>query len=62
MYKFRYGPKGALRPNGGQCGATANIKGKLYAVKISLGEVVLAEGVVEMPSGAECKKPTGSAS
>lgn len=55
MHRQRYNPKTVARPGGSVVEAGAELKGKLYAVKISLGDHVLAEGVVELPQNPKEK-------
>jgi hypothetical protein len=62
MINFKHSPKIVARPVEASLEFDADAKKKLYAVKVSLGDVVLAEGVVQLPSGVECEKPGESAS
>jgi len=62
MINLKHGPKIVTRPGEAPPEFDGDAKKKLYAVKVSLGDVVLAKGVIQLPSGAECEKPTESAS
>jgi hypothetical protein len=62
MINMRHGPKIVARPAETPEEFSEDVKSKLYAVKVSLGDVVLAEGVVELPDGAQAPKPKESAS
>jgi hypothetical protein len=62
MIHMKYGPKNITRPPAAPAEINAEAKAKLYAVKVSLGGLVLAEGVVELPSILEAEEPKESAS
>jgi len=62
MIHMKYGPKNIARPAESPAEIDAEAKAKLYAVKVSLGGLVLAEGVVELPSILDAEEPKESAS
>ena len=59
MFRQRYSPKAVVRPGKGIAEHDAELKKKLYAVKVTLGDCVLAEGIVELPADDEEKHNPG---
>lgn len=59
MFRQRYSPKAVVCPGKGIAEHDAELKKKLYAVKVTLGNYVLAEGVVELPADDEEKHNPG---
>lgn len=55
MYKQRYRPRAVVCPGKGIAKYNAELKKKLYAVKVALGDHLLAECVVELPSELDDK-------
>ena len=56
MHRQRYRPRAVVCPGKGIAEYNAELKKKLYAVKVTLGDHLLAEGVVELPSEPDNKE------
>jgi hypothetical protein len=60
MYRQRYRPRAVVCPGKGIAEYDAELKKKLYAVKVTLGDHLLAECVVELPSELDDEGRTDS--